>query len=433
MLHKIKRNFRKIYLASILVIYPLSLLIRFLSPYEVLQIFVFFIWLGLSGIIFIGTCIYGIRFAFWLIWIVGLAISKITFRFYALFAIIVLVLMNISLHTRLINIENRFGGATKLACREQDLSETLKTSVVRIIGSLGEGSGFPVSEHEIITNFHVIDGEPSPKIAFSDGTFVTPTKVMGDKERDFAILTVEKSLTPMIFYGSYGKAKQASIPQFGEPIYAAGYAFGTDLTGPVTINKGAYEGIRNQKQFPITMVQTDITLNHGMSGGPLTDACGQVIGVNTEGVAGLSFFIDIASIQQSLGSLTSKDIAKLTIDVSTPQGVVEAFYAYISARDLKKAYELVSIKRRDGQTFEQWQEGYSQTMYVNLIESTPNPKDKNSVHIKLSSADWVDGDLAVRYFEGDWRVTDENGKLKLSESHIQEVKDPGYRWFYGDF
>ncbi len=65
----------------------------------------------------------------------------------------------------------------------------LKSKVVRIVGGYSEGSGFFISDDLVLTNFHVIDGESSPKIIFPDGSFTMPTQIIGDKQIDLAILT----------------------------------------------------------------------------------------------------------------------------------------------------------------------------------------------------------------------------------------------------
>ena len=57
----------------------------------------------------------------------------------------------------------------------------LEVLLVRIIGGYGEGSGFFISPTEVVTNFHVIADEPSPKVVFPDGHFETPEKIVGEK------------------------------------------------------------------------------------------------------------------------------------------------------------------------------------------------------------------------------------------------------------
>jgi hypothetical protein len=303
----------------------------------------------------------------------------------------------------------------------------MNEKVVRIEGSLGEGTGFPIKENEIFTNFHVIDGDATPKVVFSDGSIETPVKIIGNREKDMAILYLDRKLTPLPFYGVLGTADTSPNLVFGEPLYAAGYAMGSDLKGGVTINKGSYNGTRYEDSMGVSLIQTDATGVQGMSGGPLVNACGQVVGVNTMGVAGLSMFLDMTSVQQSIGDLSDAEVEKIKVNTTTPVGVVNAFYTYIGARDLRKAYDLVDPVRLEGQSYDEWIKGYATTLQVWLVSSKPDEKDKNKVLVKLSSLDWVNGTVVQKYFEGYWIVGD---NLKLQGSNIKVVESPAWDWFY---
>ena len=331
------------------------------------------------------------------------------------------------LSIRLSNVEKRFGGVKLLRCSEAEMQDNMNKYVVRIEGTYGEGSGFPISENEIFTNFHVIEGETSPKVIFSDGTIETPVKIVGNFDKDMAVLTLNRKLTPLPFYGYLGTLTTSQEPVFGEPLYAIGYALGADLKGGVTVNKGSFNGKRYEDSNEVLYIQTDATGVPGMSGGPLVNACGEVVGVNTMGVAGLSMVIDISSVQNSILELSDEEIPQITVDTLTSLGVVNAFYTYIGARDLKKAYELVDPNRMQGKTYEEWIKGYATTLQVNLISAVPNVKDENLINIKIVSQDWVDGTLNYRYFEGYWQVGD---NLKLQNSNVKEVLDPEELWFY---
>jgi len=331
------------------------------------------------------------------------------------------------LNIRLSNVEKRFGGTKLLKCSQDAIQKTMNEKVVRIEGSLGEGSGFPISENEIFTNFHVIDGETSPKVVFPDGSIETPVSIIGDREKDMAVLKLNRKLTPLPFYGYMGTLTAAPGLVVGEPLYAVGYAMGSNLKGGVTITRGSYNETRYEDSVGVSYILTDTTGVEGMSGGPLVNACGQVVGVNTMGVAGLAMFIDIVSVQNSILDLSDEQVAKIKVDTSTPVGVVNAFYTYIGARDLKKAYDLIDPARLSGQTYDEWIKGYATTLQVWLISAKPDEKDKNKIMIKLNSEDWVNGTIVSKYFEGYWIVGD---NLKLKEASVKVVENPGYDWFY---
>lgn len=371
-----------------------------------------------------------------ILWIVKIPLRIVAYPFrqkfhFLLLFLILLTWVDLSENSeRLANIESRFGGAEKLSCKEDELAEKMQQSVVRVIGSLSEGSGFPVSKNKILTNFHVIEGEPSPKIVFSDGSFITPVNITGIKEKDLALLEVEKELTSLPFILTYTDSEKEKLI-FGEPLYSAGFPLGSFLPGDVTVQKGSFGGKRDSKDLGMKLIQTDISVNPGMSGGPLLDQCGKVVGVNTVGLAGLSLFLDIVDVAQTWPEFTDEEIAKIEIDTSTSEGAVKAFYTYIKARKLKEAYNLVSESKLNGESFIEWQEGYSNTLQVDLLSMKPEDEE-DTFFVKLSSSDWVDGELIRRYFEGTWQVKEIDGKLKLHKSAIEEVEGPGWEWFWDE-
>jgi len=141
--------------------------------------------------------------------------------------------------------------------------DKLQESVVRIVGGYSEGSGFFIADDQILTNFHVIADEPSPKIIFPDGTFVTPVKILGDKEADLAVLFTENKHPNLVF-----PLPERVAFYEDEPIIATGYPLGTDLSGKATILKGNFNDFRKSKKQPVSYIQTNISLVKGMSGVP---------------------------------------------------------------------------------------------------------------------------------------------------------------------
>jgi len=182
-------------------------------------------------------------------------------------------------------INKNYGYYGKFFCSVGS-SERLKNKVVRIVGSFSEGTGFFISEHEVLTNFHVIDGEPSPKIIFPDGSFITPIKIEGDSSVDLAVLFTENDYLDMVMPLN----KNIELKD-EEPVLATGFPMGTDLVGKATVLKGTYIDFRKSSKDKIGYLQTSLSLIGGMSGGPLTDQCGNVVGINTMGLSGLSLFI----------------------------------------------------------------------------------------------------------------------------------------------
>ena len=158
-----------------------------------------------------------------------------------------------------------YGNFDKILCGT-GVKDKLRSSVVRIIGGYGEGSGFFISPTEVVTNFHVISDEPSPKVVFPDGHFETPEKIVGEKNMDIAVLTLKNSYPNFV----YDLPTEFSLIG-NEPLLSAGYPLGSEVTGDATIVKGNFIDFRRSRKDVIGYLQTNISLVKGMSGGPLVD------------------------------------------------------------------------------------------------------------------------------------------------------------------
>ena len=98
-----------------------------------------------------------------------------------------------------------------------------------------------------------------------------------------------------------------------EPLISTGYPLGTSLNGAATSVKGNFDEYRKNKNSMVGYLQTNITIVKGMSGGPLTDKCGKVVGINTMGLSGLSFFISADWAKLLVPTFTNQHIKKINI------------------------------------------------------------------------------------------------------------------------
>lgn len=162
-------------------------------------------------------------------------------------------------------------------------------AVVTIISEYGHGSGFFVSPTGfILTNQHVINEAKSIKVVLSSGVTLDARIEYEDAKFDLAILKVNGSGFKPLAIGSQDLIKP------GAEVIAIGAPYSTELSHSVT--RGIVSGIRlieGQR-----LIQTDVTLNQGNSGGPIIDSNGKVIGIavsglKKEGLQGLNFAIPI--------------------------------------------------------------------------------------------------------------------------------------------
>jgi 2-alkenal reductase len=149
----------------------------------------------------------------------------------------------------------------------------------------GFGSGVALFEPGIIvTNHHVIDGAARIVVLSQDEREVDAEVVGSDFFTDIALLRVQEAEAPPPLVLASGERVQV-----GEAVFAIGSALG-DFRNTVTsgIISGLGRMVRVQQAgFAYeNLIQTDSAINRGNSGGPLLDADGQVIGINTLVVRG---------------------------------------------------------------------------------------------------------------------------------------------------
>ena len=179
----------------------------------------------------------------------------------------------------------------------------------------GLGTGFVVSRGgEVATNAHVVTmGEGSSIrraravfVQFRDGNQV-PAKIVGqDPNSDVALLKIDPrglELRPL----PLGSSAKLTV---GLPVAAIGSPFGQTESLSVGVISGLDRTIQSLTNFQITgAIQTDAAINRGNSGGPLLDARGAVIGINsqissTSGAnQGVGFAVPVDTVKRSLGQL----------------------------------------------------------------------------------------------------------------------------------
>ena len=142
------------------------------------------------------------------------------------------------------------------------------------------GSGFVLDkEGHIVTNYHVVEGATEIEVSFSNQDTVSARVVGSDPSTDLALLEVDAdatALTPLALADS-------DAVQVGDPVVAIGNPFGLERTATAGIVSALQRKVQAPNNFPIDhVIQTDAPINSGNSGGPLIDADGRVIGVNSQ-------------------------------------------------------------------------------------------------------------------------------------------------------
>jgi S1-C subfamily serine protease len=199
------------------------------------------------------------------------------------------------------------------------------------------GSGFVIDEDGLIlTNAHVVEAATEIRVTFSDSHTVSATPVGKDADTDLALLRVEsdgESLQPL-------ELGDSSTVQVGDPTVAIGNPFGLERTLTTGVVSALQRRLTAPSGFAIEdVIQTDAALNPGNSGGPLLDANGRVIGINSQiatggegssgGSVGIGFAVPVNTAKEVIPQLETAghvERAYLGIEGATaPDGVhVEA-------------------------------------------------------------------------------------------------------------
>jgi serine protease Do len=170
------------------------------------------------------------------------------------------------------------------------------------VPATGVGSGFIFdASGYILTNWHVVEGNGTLTVALKDGRELAARVVASDPDKDLAVVKVDATNLPTVQIGT------SSDLQVGQLVVAIGSPLGT-FTDSVTSGILSGTGREITVTDPLTrenrkvsnLLQTDAAINEGNSGGPLLDAAGRVIGINSAAATsaqGIGFAIAIDDAQ----------------------------------------------------------------------------------------------------------------------------------------
>jgi S1-C subfamily serine protease len=220
-------------------------------------------------------------------------------------------------------------GAARPSFDAETIYKTRSPGVVTVISLIGDGSnltgtaakalgsGFVVdAAGYVATNAHVVTtgsgaNAQSVYVQFGDGNQLAARIVGTDLDSDVALLKVD----PSKLRGP--NAKIVPVPlgttselQVGDPVAAIGSPFGEPQSLSVGVVSALNRDIESLTNFTIgNAVQTDAAINHGNSGGPLLNAGGKVVGINSQiqstsgGGEGVGFAIPIETAKRSIEQL----------------------------------------------------------------------------------------------------------------------------------
>ncbi len=202
---------------------------------------------------------------------------------------------------------------------EQFFKDTYRDGGFDAPKSILLGSGFVYDARgHIVTSAHVVENMIDVSVTLNDGTVVAGRVRGRDPKTDLAVIRVDAGTLPPVTVGDSDKA------EIGDPVLAVGNPFGLGNTVTAGIVSARSRDIQVGPYDDF--IQTDAAINRGNSGGPLFNAAGELIGVNTAifspsgGSVGIAFAVPSKMMTQVADALIQYGAVKrgrLGLDVQT--------------------------------------------------------------------------------------------------------------------
>ncbi|MFZ9585950.1 MAG: trypsin-like peptidase domain-containing protein, partial [Pseudohongiellaceae bacterium] len=166
----------------------------------------------------------------------------------------------------------------------------------------GVGSGFIISaDGYVLTNSHVVEGADEVFVTLTDKREFKAKIIGADRRTDVALVKIDGSNLPRLTMGDSSKLR------VGEWVIAIGSPFGLENT----VTAGIVSANSRDTGDYLPLIQTDVAVNPGNSGGPLINMRGEVVGINSQiysrsgGYMGISFAVPIAEAMRVSEQLKS--------------------------------------------------------------------------------------------------------------------------------
>jgi SpoVK/Ycf46/Vps4 family AAA+-type ATPase len=185
-------------------------------------------------------------------------------------------------------------------------TSALQAAVVTVKIEGAHGSGFFISKDGyLLTNHHVVTENKFVTVKLTTGRQLPGEVVRTNKTRDIALVKVNES-------GMTALPLRLDLPDVASEVYAVGTP--RDEKYSTTITKGIVSAYRTDND--LSLMQSDVAIHPGNSGGPMVDRFGNVVAVSVSGFAisgvstSINFFIPIADALKFLAvELVKQDVA----------------------------------------------------------------------------------------------------------------------------
>jgi len=213
------------------------------------------------------------------------------------------------------------------------VAPTVVTISADVGGATSLGTGVIISSQgEILTNAHVIEGATEIRVRLAGETEPRSVSLLAsDRGNDLALLRMSGDGFEAATFADPGSVR------LGDEALAIGFALGLDGAPSVTLGivSALDRTISQDDVFLDGLIQTDAAISSGNSGGPLVNAAGEVIGINT-------------AVARDTATTSATNVG-FAISVTEALPIIEALRAQADGAERNEAYFGVGLEdRRDG-------------------------------------------------------------------------------------
>jgi S1-C subfamily serine protease len=212
-----------------------------------------------------------------------------------------------------------------------------------LFGNEGAGSGIIIApDGFVLTNDHVVHNTSEVDVFLTDGRSYNAQIIGTDPATDLAIVRVSANDLPAAELGDSDDLKA------GQLAIAIGNPLGFQSTVSAGVISALGRALRSRSGRLIeNIIQTDVALNPGNSGGPLVDSRGRVIGINTAMIfsaQGISFSIPVNTAKWIVGELvTHGRVKRAFLGIAVQGRPISRRLQRIIEKESSSAAEVVSV------------------------------------------------------------------------------------------
>lgn len=300
-------------------------------------------------------------------------------------------------------------------------------------GTAGLGTGVMYEPSgKLVTNAHVVEGQRTVDVVFSDNVVRHGTVLGSSTTPDLAVVQVDGE------GNNFPAARFGSTVRDGERVAVLGFP----LTFALGANAGAFEGVVSKQIAGVDgrLIQVDVSVNPGMSGAPVLNVAGEVVGlvssrvetVNGRNIIDVALAIPAPVVVGALPSLSAglreAPVNSTSNTTDTAMGAALEFLRLLRLREAGTAYHWLSTKAQAAMPETQFEAmlGYSGAsgLLAGLTRVVNENATSATVSIDVLVSRPKNGVVESQWQTELWRVVRETGGWRLDERLSAQQNPP---------